>query len=171
MSDPPTRVNFFDGLLLSAGDLAVEQQYHRRMRYLHNQLHGYGTVWGLEVAVTDGDVVVGTGMAIDVHGREIVVTEPLSLALDGAWAAGPTVGDLVIAWYETADHPVPGPNGTIAFARWVEQPQLAVVAADEAADEGGDEVLLLARLTWTDDHSVDVDPSVRRPFGPAQPST
>ena len=30
-------------------DLAAEQEYHRGMRHLHNRLHGYGTVTGLDV--------------------------------------------------------------------------------------------------------------------------
>ena len=54
MADPPRRVNFVEGLLLTAADLAAEQEYHRGMRYLHNRLHGYGTVSGLEVDVTRG---------------------------------------------------------------------------------------------------------------------
>ncbi|MEO7233822.1 MAG: hypothetical protein ABIW80_00460 [Lapillicoccus sp.] len=67
-------MNFFDGLLLSAADMAVEQEYGRRMRYLHNRLHGYGTVWGLEVEIVDGQVRVSPGLGIDQQGREIVVT-------------------------------------------------------------------------------------------------
>jgi hypothetical protein len=51
MADPPRRVNFVEGLMLTAADLAAEQEYHRGMRYLHNRLHGYGTISGLAVVV------------------------------------------------------------------------------------------------------------------------
>jgi len=47
MADPPRRVNFFNGMILTAADLAAEQEYHQGMRYHHNRLHGYGTVSGL----------------------------------------------------------------------------------------------------------------------------
>ena len=59
MTDQPRRVHFIEGMLLSAADLAAEQQYHREMRHLHNRLHGYGTVSGLEVTVTKGQRVRG----------------------------------------------------------------------------------------------------------------
>lgn len=82
MAEPPIRVGFVEGLMLTAADLTVEQEYHREMRYLHNRLHGYGTVSGLEVVGTRGHVRVSPGMAIDVLGREIVVTAPLTLRLE-----------------------------------------------------------------------------------------
>ncbi len=162
MADPPRRVNCFNGRILTSADMAVERQYNREMRYLHNRLHGDVPAWGLEVAVTDGDVHVSAGMAIDVDGREIVVTEPLTLPLKPVGAAGPWVGDLVIVWHETPESPVPGPDGALDFARWVEQPELAVVAEGAAAAEE----LLLARLTLSSDRTIDVDTSVRRPLGP-----
>src|SRR5690348_15630681 len=58
MTDPPRRVNFFNGMILSAADMAAEQQYHQGMRYLHNRLHGYGTVSGLDVTLSDGQLHV-----------------------------------------------------------------------------------------------------------------
>ena len=51
-------MNFVHGMVLTAADLAAEQEYHRGMRYLHNRLHGYGTVSGLEVTVSRGRVLV-----------------------------------------------------------------------------------------------------------------
>jgi hypothetical protein len=163
MADPPRRVNFVDGLMLTAADLAAEQEYHRRMRYLHNRLHGYGTVSGLEVVVTRGRVRVSPGMGIDVLGREIVVTAPLTLRLEPHRNARRSVRDLVIVWHEVPECPVPGPDGGVNFTRWVEQPELVVVARGRAAPEG----LVLARLTRTNRGTVAVDPSVRRPLGPA----
>lgn len=163
MADQPRRVNFIEGMLLTAADLADEQQYQREMRYLHNRLHGYGTVSGLEVTVTKGRIRVTPGMAIDVRGREIVVAAPLTLRLDPHRNNQPWVRDLVIAWSEIADGPVPGPGGAVEYTRWVEQPELALISRDEPTPEG----LVLARLTRTRGDAVDVDTSVRRPLGPA----
>lgn len=163
MADPPRRVNFFEGLVLTAADLAAEQEYHRGMRYLHNRLHGYGTVSGLEVVVTRGRVRVGPGTAIDVLGREIVVTTPLTLRLEPHRNARRWVRDLVIAWSEVPESPVPRHDGSVDFTRWVEQPELVLVARGRAAPEG----LVLARLTREVRGAVAVDSSVRRPLGPA----
>lgn len=163
MADPPRRVNFIDGMLLTAADLAAEQQYHREMRYLHNRVHGYGTASGLEVTVTKGRIRVTPGTGIDVQGREIVVTAPLTLRLGSHGNAQHWVRDLVIAWSEIPDGPMPGPNGAVEYTRWVEQPELILVSRDEPTPEG----LVLARLTRTSRDTVDVDTSVRRSLGHA----
>lgn len=162
MADPPRRVNFVNGLMLTALDLAAEQEYHRGMRYLHNRLHGYGTVYGLDVAVTSGCVRVSPGMGIDVLGREIVVTEPLTLRLEPPRNARRWVRDLVIVWHEALECPMPGPDGADDFTRVVEQPELGLVAVRRAAPEA----LMLARLTERSRGAFDVDTSVRRPLGP-----
>ncbi len=163
MADPPRRVNFVDGLQLTAADLAAEQAYHRDMRYLHNRLHGYGTVSGLEVVVTRGRVRVGPGMGIDVLGREIVVAAPLTLRLEPHRNARRWVRDVVVMWSEIPERPVPGADGTTEFTRWVEQPELVLVGQGRAALEG----LVLARLTRANGGALAVDTSVRRPLGPA----
>ncbi len=161
MADPPRRVNFFNGMMLTAADLAVEQEYHRGMRYLHNRLHGYGTVSGLEVTVSRGRVVVSPGLAIDACGREIVVAHPLSLRLEPRGKAQGWVRDLVIEWRESADSPVPSPDGASDFARWVEEPELSLVACGMGASEA----LVLARLASAARGAVGMDTSMRRPLG------
>jgi hypothetical protein len=163
MTDPPRRVNFMEGVLLTAADLASEQHYHREMRYLHNRLHGYGVASGLEVTVTKGHVRVAPGTGIDVQGREIIVTAPLTMRLGPHRNTQPWVRHLVIAWSEVPDGPVPGPNGAVEYTRWVEQPELILVPRDEPTPEG----LVLAHLTRTSRATVDVDTSVRRPLAPA----
>ena len=163
MADQPRRVNYLSGLVLGADDLAAEQAYHREMRYLHNRLHGHGTVHGLDVTVEEGgaDLVVAPGLALDPLGREVVVAAPLTLAL-GPPSGGRrrTVHDLVIEWHESAQCsvPVPGPDGTAVPSRWVEQPQLSLVAPGEAPPEA----LVLARVTRSGRGKVRLDPSVRR---------
>ncbi len=133
------------------------------MRYLHNRLHGYGTVSGLDVSVARGRVRVGPGMGIDGLGREIVVTAPLTLRLEPHRNVRRWVRDVVIVWSEAPEGPVPGPDGAPAFTRWVEQPELVLVARGRAAPEG----LVLARLTRANGGPLAVDTSVRRPLGPA----
>jgi hypothetical protein len=163
MADAPRRVNFFHGMILTAADLAAEQEYHRQMRYLHNRLHGYGTVSGLEVSVTRGRVRVEPGLAIDACGREIVLTRSSTLPLEPHRNARAWVRDLVIAWHEAPDSPVTGPDGTSEATRWVEQPELSLVARGRAAPDA----LVLARLARTARGAVEVDTSPRRPLGPA----
>jgi hypothetical protein len=160
MTEPPRRVNFVEGLMLTAADLAAEQEYHRGMRYLHNRLHGCGTVSGLEVTVTRGRVRVSPGMGIDGQGREIVVTAPLTVRLEPHRNARRWVRDLHIVWHEVPECPVPGPDGAVDFTRWVEQPELVLVARGRAAPDG----LVLARLTRPSRGAVEVDTSVRRPL-------
>ena len=163
MAEPPRRVKFFSGMVLDAADLAAEQDYHREMRYLHNRLHGYGTVSGLEVTVTRGRVRVDPGLAIDGWGREIVLAEPSILRLEQPRATD-WARDLLIAWHEECDGQVPGPDGP-AFTRVVERPELSLAEPGEGAPEA----LVLARLTRTSRGGVAVDASVRRPLGLAHP--
>jgi hypothetical protein len=169
MADQPRRVNFYTGMLLTAADLAVEQEYHREMRYLHNRLHGFGIASGLDVGVSRGKVRVEPGLAIDPCGREIVVATPLTVRPDPPKEGRRWVKDLVITWCESPEDPAPslapGAEGTTDHTRWVELPALSLVAAGKAAPEA----LVLARLSRTPRGGVEVDTSVRRPLGPGGP--
>ena len=169
MVEQPRRVHFFHGMLLRADDLEVEQQYHQQMRHLHNRLHGFGVVSGLEVTVGRGTVRVEPGLAIDPCGREIVVTQPLTLRLERRRhgdPAEPWLRDLVITWQELPEAPVvvssPHSHDSTEHTRWVEQPALSLTAAGEEAPES----LLLARLSRTTRGSVQVDATARRSYGP-----
>lgn len=76
---------YFEGKLLTAGDLSEEQRYFNDKRRLHNRyFHGAGVVSGLEViAVDDYSISLEMGVAVDGIGREIVVEEPVILKLSG----------------------------------------------------------------------------------------
>ena len=53
------RMRYFDGLFLKQEEFNLEQNYHIRMRRLHNRhLHTQGIVWGLDLKVVSGQVVV-----------------------------------------------------------------------------------------------------------------
>jgi len=86
------RVRFFEGKLLEANDLTVEQNYVARRIDRHNrELHRPGIVRGLEVCVNNesggpSTVVVTPGYAIDSHGREIVLEWELALPLTATFS-------------------------------------------------------------------------------------
>lgn len=76
--EPLKRNNFFNGRLLSAADLATEQNYFlARHRLCNRLLHGSGVVQGLRVSVNGEpgaqNVVIGPGCALDRQGNEICV--------------------------------------------------------------------------------------------------
>lgn len=54
MANEILRMNYFDGLKLYKDEFIKEQNYHIRMRRLHNRrLHTWGIVWGLDVIKKD----------------------------------------------------------------------------------------------------------------------
>ena len=88
------RLNYYEGEYLGALDFAAEQEYHREMRRRHNVgQHTWGIVSGLDLAqipngqitadgLTEVDVYVQPGMAVDGFGREIVVLSRTQLTED-----------------------------------------------------------------------------------------
>lgn len=98
------RPSFFEGQRLLAADLQAVESFNREMRWLHNRsLHQVGIGSGLAIAGVRGDreVTVTAGYAIDDLGREIVLTEPVTLAVPPVAGAGngrPAVYDLTVAY-------------------------------------------------------------------------
>jgi hypothetical protein len=145
---PPTRVNYFDGQMLTAADFRAEQDYHRTMHYLHNRLlHGWGIVQGLDVddaGDSGGAVCVGPGVAIDRLGHELVLPKQVSIALPpGAAVADETRWYVVATWEEIPSDPVIV-GDTTAFSRTIERCAISITATPPD-DEGP--ALLLAELT------------------------
>src|SRR5262245_42534321 len=129
-----TRVRYFAGQLLSAGDFETEQSYViERFRRLNRWLHGWGIVGGLQVSVGDGEIVVAPGLAMDCVGNEIEVDQPTRLTL-----AGPgRVCYLTLAFIEREVGPqpaLPDPSGSdeeaVAYGRVEEGGDLALAPAD-----------------------------------------
>lgn len=75
--DSGLRNNYFKGKRLSAKSFAIEQDYGRERRQLLNRaVHGWGVVYGYSVkADNDGRIHVGSGLALDAWGRELVHAE------------------------------------------------------------------------------------------------
>ena len=142
---PPTRVNYFDGQMLSAADFRAEQDYHRNMRYLHNRLsHGSGIVEGLHVDGDGAAVHVGPGVAIDALGREVVLPHRMSIDLPSAAAVEDETRWYVVAtWEEIPADPVIAGDAT-SFSRWIER--CAISISPTAPDDEGPAVVL-AELT------------------------
>jgi hypothetical protein len=145
MTGPIRRVHYFVGQLLTAEDLQAEQDYHRRMRYLHNRLLGQGVVEGLDVTVEDeATIVVSAGLAIDRLGREIVLAEDIRLRVP-AMGGPDDVIQVTVSWAEQPDAFVPSVDpcdGEAPFTRWLEQPQLTFTPGDGTAPEA----LVLGRV-------------------------
>ncbi|MCX9024761.1 MAG: hypothetical protein OIN85_01545 [Candidatus Methanoperedens sp.] len=134
------RMRYFDGLFLKQEEFNLEQNYHIRMRRLHNRhLHTQGIVWGLDVKVVSGKVVVGPGMAINAVGgsqdegnenedisQEIVLADPVSLSLSASEVQ----------------------NGVYIYIYFKKE------AADEVPDRGGTE-----KIHWAEKALIDRDPS------------
>lgn len=159
---PPVRVDFFDGQLLSAEDFRVEQDYHRRMRYLHNRLlHGWGIVEGYGVEDVGGGVLVGPGVAIDALGRELVLPESARIELPAeAAVAEPTLWYVVATWQEVPAAPV-AVGEDVAFSRWIER---CAISISPIAPDGDGLALLLATLTVATRDVAGIDTAGRRPL-------
>ena len=157
--EPPSRVNYFPGRLLTADDLAAEQAATRDSRWLHNRLlHGDGVATGLDVTVEDGSVHVSPGMAIDALGREVILTQ--RRCLDASTVTPDSHGrvQVVIAWAEEPADEVPGPDGPVP-SRFVERPH--VMLAEHTLQEAPEHAVLLARVTRHGDQ-LSADPTIRR---------
>ena len=100
------RVRYFTGQILGTADFETEQRYVvDRLRRRNRWLHGWGVVGGLRVSLSQGQIVVATGLALDCAGNEIEVPRPTAWALP---AAGKTCY-LTLAFAERPIHPVAVP--------------------------------------------------------------
>ena len=102
------RNNYFNGRVLTAADLELEQNYFREKQRLHNRtLHGFGIVSGLEISRRRDKLVITRGLALDCEGNEIVVAESQSLPLPQLDSDS---SFLVIHYRESAINPPPVPD-------------------------------------------------------------
>ena len=137
-----TRLRWFTGRFITARDLTDEQEYHLDRHRLHNRLlHGWGTVCGLGVHPHDRAdcahewVWVDAGIAIDCHGREIILPRREAVR----WAVDPSrttsedaLAILCLRYDECQTEPLPAIVGDCAHGtvtepgRVVERWQLEV---------------------------------------------
>ncbi|NJL22534.1 MAG: hypothetical protein HC895_19700 [Leptolyngbyaceae cyanobacterium SM1_3_5] len=98
------RPSFFDGQRLTAADLTAVQAFHRELRWLHNRsLHSWGIAFGYAVSGLKGDraVQLAPGYAVDCNGRDLIQSQPLTLAIPAV--AGASDGGSV-TYYLTASY-------------------------------------------------------------------
>jgi hypothetical protein len=76
---PLRRLNYFDGKLLRASDLNIEQEYQRRLVAISNQGLGPGVVYGYSATLGGGDTLeIGPGLAIDPAGKVLLLQAGVS---------------------------------------------------------------------------------------------
>jgi hypothetical protein len=144
------RPRFFSGRLLTVDSLNEEQNYHLESHRRHLQtLHESGIAAGLEVTddTETGTVAIEPGVAIDPHGREIILADRVTVAVPSESA---TPVWIVLAYTERMVDPMPT-AGTAEPGR-IEQGCRVVIAA---SDEGG---VAVARVVREED-GWRVDPS------------
>jgi hypothetical protein len=98
------RVRYWQGQLLSAGDLQTQMRAVAELRRLHNRaVHSaYGIAIGLSVDdIKDGAVPVGCGLAYDCYGRELMVPVDRTVPLPKPPITVPTL--LVISYDAALD--------------------------------------------------------------------
>ena len=156
-----TRVRFFDGRLLTAGDFDAEQSYQMEKRKLHNRLlHGAGVAAGLEVSDDDSGtaIIVSLGIAIDGMGNEIIVGDTVHVDL------GIRPEDecfVTIRYGETPADPVPMIDGEVEFSRVIESFAIAIITNDPCFNATMQEIGL-ARLIRRNGHWA-IDKTYARP--------
>jgi hypothetical protein len=149
------RPNFFEGQLLTAEDLAAEQDYHREQHYRHNRLMlGSGVVRGLSVSVGSGAatsavVSVRPGVAIDTLGRELEFEGPTSLALPRRTPICPIL--VVVRFTEQPTRPMPGfvdadDDSEVVHTRTQEGCEAVLLREADATAAALAGVVVLARL-------------------------
>lgn len=133
--EPHKRVNYVHGLVLGVDEFLQEELYLlARQRRHHRGLHGYGTVYGLDVRleeVTDDGataghrIIVRSGLAVSPQGQEICVPQDQCALLEqwllqnraeiettfGPSPAGPISLYLTLCYSQCRTDHVPVPSG------------------------------------------------------------
>jgi hypothetical protein len=171
---------FFDGQRLTAADLEAVQEYQRELRWLHNRsLHTWGIVFGLEVTGLRGDreVKVQAGFALDCLGRELILSDALSLPIPPVAGVngGPAEYYLTLSFLEdaqlTPSETENGVCGTSGAVRLPETPkirfQLPSDTDPEVAYRFGKDVILASVPVQNCKLAAPPSPKERRDARPA----
>ena len=162
MPEDVKRMRYFNGLFLKESEFNLEQDYHLRMRRLHNRhMHTHGIASGLEVEVGAGtaEIIIKAGMALDLYShaeygdisREIILGEDTSYFLTDFFA-----NDKVYVWVyydESQADVVAEQGGTEALHYWE---QARVGMSTTKPDKPG-ENLILGKVTLNALGGIDPD--------------
>lgn len=147
-------IRYFDGLFMKAEEFIQEQNYHTRMRRLHNRyLHSSGIVWGLEIqkskkpGANPADVTVTQGMALnkieedgEEVSKEIILTDDTDVSLS-SYGAGKTVYIYISYSREAA----PKNSEDSKNIHWLEEGKL--VSGTDRSNINEDENVLLGKVS------------------------
>jgi hypothetical protein len=132
---PLERLKYFPGQRLDAVDLNLEANYELTVRRLLNKgLFTPGVVSGLEVTITGPrEVTIAPGLALDIQGRELYISDPIPLAVPNQKPAGGGDTYYLLITYDEQQVPASDggcapSNGTKNFSRVREVPYLALTA-------------------------------------------
>ncbi len=160
MTDEIKRMRYFDGLFLTEEEFNLEQDYHNRLRRLHNRhLHSWGIVCGLDVVVSGSEgVSVEEGMSLNrvlVAGeevsQEIILTSATPVDLSG-YAAGNSVYIYISYFEEEVD--IEEEKGGIEKIHWREN---AVLGHDDTRPSNENENIILAKVVIKPDGTIDAN--------------
>ena len=161
MATDVKRMRYFDGLFMKQDEFTLEQDYHRRIRQLHNtHLHGCGIAFGLKLqpGPNSQEVTVTAGMGIDKSfdsvngeqiGREVIVSQDTVLDFS---IYNPL--DEVYVWVEYAEQQadvVPDRGGSEPI-HWLER---ANIVHGLNAPGDPEEKLILGKVNIKSDHTID----------------
>ncbi len=161
MAQEIKRLRYFDGLILKEDEFNLEQDYHIRMRRLHNlNMHGWGIVRGLDLELTSQNnmIRITPGLAMDKshdskfgedQSHEILVADNIDVEFSNSEFSP---GDTIYVWLSFAEDmtdviPDRGGNEPIHWRESVVVGYGAVKPIDEATD------ILLGKLLFGDDGS------------------
>lgn len=150
----PIRNKYFDGKFMASRDFVDEQDYHRQLRYIHNQyLHGTGTVCGLKLTPHPSPdcqrdfIIAESGMALDCCGQEIILPERRLVRIANLLEANPDLAEdldgskhlfVGIKRCDVGTEAMPvllpgceGDTGSTAFGRVAEDSEFVLIARAE----------------------------------------
>lgn len=174
-------VRFFDGQFLQDQDFIDEQKYHvGRQNWHHRTLHVGGVVQGLTVYKPSSSTLsirVRDGVAIDPHGRHILLTKHSDIVTMPEEAAN-TVRFLYIAYHQVPDNLPTTSQGVEEETRWRDEPYIFTspeqLGVDDTydgpdwngyLDAGPPPPVLLAKLTVANSGVFTIDETVRQYSG------
>ena len=137
-----SRINFFDGRLITAHDLRTEQDYFRtRMRRVNRHVHGFGIATGLSVKLdpSRNDILIEPGFGITPSGEEIEVCQQVVFKLPVVANTKATL--IQLRYVERPVEPLPAVERESAAFAVIEETSDVFVA-----EVHGPDALTLARL-------------------------
>jgi hypothetical protein len=126
-----SRNRYFPRKTMTADDFTREQAYAiGRRRLLNRALYGWGVVYGLGVKLDGRHLTIEPGLALDRHGREVIVPAPHALR-------HPDLFVRVEGQCDPSHAPKPTAGRWLLSAHYAERPMDQVRLADPCGDDCG----------------------------------